>query len=209
MKLLIFGATGSIGRQLVEQALAQGHTVTAFVRNQAKLDLRHSALKVVQGDVLDYASVERVVPGHEAVLSALGTPAMTRNTVRSEGTRNIIRAMEQAGVRRLICLSSIGIGDSRPMLPFHYKYILVPLLLRQGFAEHELEETWVKQSRTDWTIVRPGAFTNGGRTGAYQHSRTVPQKAIQAKISRADVADFVLKQVEDATYLRQTPWISY
>ncbi|GAB4423712.1 MAG: NAD(P)H-binding protein [Anaerolineae bacterium] len=158
MKLLIFGATGSIGRQLVEQALAQRHAVTAFVRNPAKLDLKHANLKVVQGDVLDYASVERAVPGHETVLSALGTPAMTKNTVRSEGTRNIIRAMEQAGVRRLICLSSIGIGDSRAMLPFHYKYILVPLLLRQGFAEHELEEVWVKQSQTDWTIVRPGAF---------------------------------------------------
>jgi len=209
MKLLIFGATGSIGRQLVEQALAQGHAVTAFVRNPAKLDLKHANLKVVQGDVLDYASVERAVPGHETVLSALGTPAMTKNTVRSEGTRNIIRAMEQAGVRRLICLSSIGIGDSRAMLPFHYKYILVPLLLRQGFAEHELEEVWVKQSQTDWTIVRPGAFTDGDRTGAYRHSPTPTGKAIKAKISRADVADFVLKQLNDHSYLYKTPWISY
>jgi putative NADH-flavin reductase len=209
VKLLIFGSTGSIGRQLVEQALAQGHAVTAFVRNPAKLDLKHSKLKVVQGDVLDYASVERAVPGQEAVLSALGTPAFTKNTVRSEGTRNIIRAMEKVGVRRLICLSSIGIGDSRRMLPFHYKYILVPLLLRQGFAEHELEENWIKQSQTDWTIIRPGAFTDGDRSGAYRHSLTITDKAIKAKISRADVADFMLKQLEDRTYLHQTPWISY
>jgi putative NADH-flavin reductase len=209
MKLLVFGSTGSIGRQLVEQALAQGHAVTAFARNPAKLDLKHAQLKLVQGDVLDYAAVERAVQGQEAVLSALGTPALTKNTVRSEGTRNIIRAMEKAGVRRLICLSSIGIGDSQDMLPFHYKYILVPLLLRQGFAEHELEEAWVKQSQTDWTIVRPGAFTNGDRTGAYRHSLTANGKPIKAKISRADVADFVLKQLQDKTYLHQTPWISY
>ena len=209
MKLLIFGATGTIGRQLVEQALAQGHAVTAFVRDPARLALKHAKLKVVQGDVLDYASVERAVSGQEAVLSALGTPALTKNTVRSEGTRNIIRAMEQAGVRRLICLSSIGIGDSRPMLPFHYKYILVPLLLRQGFAEHELEENWVKQSQTDWTIVRPGAFTDGDRSGTYRHSLTVTDKAIKAKISRADVADFMLKQLGERTYLHQTPWVSY
>jgi putative NADH-flavin reductase len=209
MKLLIFGATGSIGRQLVEQALAQGHTVTAFARNPARLDLKHAQLKVVQGDVLDYASVEWAVPGHQAVLSALGTSALTKNTVRSEGTQNIIRAMEKAGVRRLICLSSIGIGDSRDMLPFHYKYILVPFLLRQGFAEHELEEEWVKQSQTDWTIVRPGAFTNGERTDAYRHSLTVAGNSIKAKISRADVTDFMLKQLKDHTYLHQTPWVSY
>jgi putative NADH-flavin reductase len=209
MKLIIFGSTGSIGRQLVAQALAQGHIVTAFVRNQARLDLKHANLKVVQGDVLDFAAVKKAVQGQEAVLSALGTPALTKNTVRSEGTRNIIRAMEQAGVRRLICLSSIGIGDSRDMLPFHYKYILVPLLLRQGFAEHELEEAWVKQSQTDWTIVRPGAFTNGDLTGTYRHSLTATDRTIKAKISRADVADFVLKQLQDQTYLHQTPWVSY
>jgi putative NADH-flavin reductase len=168
VKLLIFGSTGSIGRQLVEQALAQGHAVTAFVRNPAKLDLKHSKLKVVQGDVLDYASVERAVPGQEAVLSALGTPAFTKNTVRSEGTRNIIRAMEKVGV-----------------------------------------QNWIKQSQTDWTIIRPGAFTDGDRSGAYRHSLIVTDKAIKAKISRADVADFMLKQLEDRTYLHQTPWISY
>ncbi|MCL4300048.1 MAG: SDR family oxidoreductase [Anaerolineae bacterium] len=209
MKVLIFGSTGSTGRQLVEQALAQGHTVTAFARNPAKLDIKHPKLKVVQGDVLDYAAVERAVPGHEAVLSALGTPALTKNTVRSEGTRHIIRAMEKAGVRRIICLSSIGIGDSQGMLPFHYKYILVPFLLRQGFAEHELEEDWVKRSHTDWTIVRPGAFTNGGRGGTYQHGVTVNGQTIKAKISRTDVADFMLKQLGDRSYLHQTPWVSY
>jgi putative NADH-flavin reductase len=188
---------------------ALGHTVTAFVRNPAKLDLKHPNLRVVQGDVLDCAAVERAMSDQEAVLSALGTPALTKNTVRSEGTRNIIRAMETAGLRRLVSLSSIGIGDSQPMLPFHYKYIIVPLLLRQGFAEHELQEEYIKQSQTAWTIVRPGAFTNGGRTGVYRHGLPVSAPTIKAKISRADVADFMLKQLADNTYLHQAPWVSY
>lgn len=209
MNLLIFGASGSIGRQLVEQALAQGHTVTAFVRNPAKLDFTDARLHLTQGDVLDFAAVKRAMQGQEAVLSALGTPAFTKNTVRSEGTGNVIRAMEKAGLHRLICLSSIGIGDSRDMLPFHYKYVLVPLLLRQGFAEHELQEESVRQSQTTWTIVRPGAFTNGERTGAYRHGLPGAGNAIKAKISRADVADFMLRQLTDTTYLRKAPWVSY
>ena len=209
MKLLIFGATGGVGRQLVEQALAQGHVVTAFARDPAKLDLKHENLHVAQGDVMEAASVERATRGQDAVLLALGTPALTKNTVRSAGTRNVIRAMEKAGVRRLVCLSSIGIGDSRAMLPFHYKYILVPLLLRQGFAEHELQENCVKQSHIQWTIVRPGSFTNGARTGTYRHGLPGSAMAIKAKISRADVADFMLKQLGENTYLHKTPWLSY
>lgn len=114
-----------------------------------------------------------------------------------------------SGVLRFVSLSSIGIGDSRAMLPFHYKYILVPLLLRQGFAEHELQEAFVKQSQTEWTIVRPGAYTNGGRTSAYRHGLSLSGKAVKAKISRADVADFMLKQLRGGTYLYKAPWVSY
>jgi putative NADH-flavin reductase len=158
---------------------------------------------------MDLASVEHAMQGQDAVLLALGTSALTKNTVRSEGTRNIIRAMERVGVRRLVCLSSIGVGDSRDMLPFHYKYLLVPLLLRQGFAEHELQEGCVKQSQTKWTIIRPGGFTNGDRTGVYRHGLPVSDKTIKARISRADVADFMLKQLVDNTYIHKAPWVSY
>ncbi len=209
MKLLIFGSTGGTGRELVKQALENGHTVTAFARTPEKLDITHQNLLVVMGDVLDSAPVERAVEGQDAVISALGTPAMTKNTTRSEGTQNIIRAMEKLGVRRLVSLSSMGIGDSRDMLPFHYKYILVPLFLRQGFVEHELQDDRIKQSQTEWTIVRPGAVTNGDRTGVYRHGLPVSDKTIKAKISRADVADFMLKQLSDNTYLHKAPWVSY
>ena len=117
--------------------------------------------------------------------------------------------MEKAGVPRFVCLSSLGVGGSRDMLPFHYKYLLVPFLLRQGFAEHELQEEFVKQSRTDWIIIRPGAFTNGSRTGLYRHGFSVTDKTIKAKISCADVADFMLKHLTDDTSIRKTPGVSY
>ena len=207
MKLLIFGSTGSIGRHLVEQALAQGHAVTAFARDPAKFDLKHANLKVVQGDVMDFASVEKAVQGQEAVLCSIG--AGRKGTIRSEGTRHIVRAMENAGVRRFICQTTLGVGDSRGNLNFFWKYIMFGLILRDAFTDHERQEDYVKQSRLDWTIVRPGAFTNGERTGVYRHGFPASEKALKLKISRADVADFMLKQLVDDTYLHKTPSVSY
>lgn len=209
MKLLIFGSTGGTGRQLVEQALAQGHVVTAFARNPAKLDLKHVNLQVVQGDVMNFASVEEAMQGQEAVLCALGSPASTKNMVRADGTRNIIRAMEKVGVRRFICQTSLGYGDSRDVLPFFMKYLIVPLMLRHAFADHEVQENYIKQSQLDWIIVRPVNLTNGRHTGVYRHGFAATDKTIKLKISRADVADFMLKQLMDDKYLHQTPGVSY
>ena len=158
---------------------------------------------------MDFASVERAVQGQEAVLSALGSPAWKNTTIRSDGTQHIVRAMEKVGVRRFVSLSTLGAGDSWEVLPFLYKYILFPTILRKAFAAHEDQEKVIKQSRLDWTIVRPGAYTDGDRTGVYRHGSPATDKSIKAKISRADVADFVLKQLADDTYLHMTPGVSY
>jgi putative NADH-flavin reductase len=207
MKLVIFGATGSIGRQLVEQALAQGHEVTALARNPVKLDLKHPNLKVIQGDVMDFAAVEKAVQGQEAVLCALG--AGRKGTVRSEGTRHIVRAMEKAGARRFICQTTLGVGDSEGNLNFFWKRIMFGIILREAFADHVKQENYIKQSRLEWTIVRPAAFTDGKHTGVYRHGFTAGDKALTLKISRADVADFMLKQLSDNSYLHKTPGLSY
>jgi putative NADH-flavin reductase len=207
MKLIIFGSTGSIGRQLVVQALEQEHTVTAFARNPAKLEIKHANLTVVQGDALDSASVEKAVEGHDTVLCSLGAGA--KGIVRSEGTQNIVRAMEKAGIRRFICQSTLGVGDSRANLNFFWKRIMFGLLLRRTYADHISQEKHVKASHLDWTIVRPGAFTDGSLTGVYQHGFPGTDRTVKAKISRADVADFMLKQVADRTYLHKTPGLSY
>jgi putative NADH-flavin reductase len=209
MKLLVFGATGGTGRELVEQALSQGHQVTAYARNPARLgDTAHPGLRVVRGDVLDPAAVEKAVAGHDAVLCAIGTGA-GRTSLREDGTRNIVRAMEKAGVRRLICQSSMGIGDSRANLGFLTKYLIVPVFLRHAFADHERQEAVVRASALDWTIVRPPHLKDGPRTGTYRHGFPTTDTSIQGKISRADVADFMLNQLTDDTYLHRTPGVSY
>jgi len=207
-KLLIFGATGGTGLQLVEQALEQGHTAAAFVRNPSKFNIKHTNLQIFQGDVMDFASVKRAVQGQDVVLSALGAPASQKDNVRSEGTQNIIRAMETLGARRFICLTTLGIGDSKAILPFYFKYIIVPFILKSAFEDSERQEKLIMQSQLDWTIVRPANLTNGERTGVYQHGFSATAKT-KLKISRADVADFMLKQLADDTYLRKTPGLSY
>jgi putative NADH-flavin reductase len=209
MKLLIFGSTGGTGRELVEQALDQGHSVSAFARDPAKIqDLQHQSLKVVSGDVLDSAAVEGAVSGQEAILSTIGAAA-SRTTLREDGTRNIVEAMQGTGVKRLICLSSLGVGDSRANLSFFTRNIIVAVFLRHAFADHERQEAVVRQSSLDWTIVRPPHLKDGPRTGVYRHGFPTTDKRIKAWISRADVADFMLKQLVDDTYLHKTPGVSY
>jgi putative NADH-flavin reductase len=134
MKLVIFGATGTVGRQVVEQALEQGHTVTAFARNLAKLDIQHPQLGFAQGDVMDASAVEQVIRGQDAVVCVLGAGKQLKSTIRSEGTRQIIQAMEKVGMRRLICLSTLGTGDSWGNLDFYWKYVMFGFILRQVFA---------------------------------------------------------------------------
>ena len=209
MKLLIFGATGGTGRQVVKQALDRGHAVTAFTRNPAKLDIQHPHLQVVRGDVTEPNSVERAVEGQDAVVCVLGAGQKLTGTVRSEGTRNIVRAMERSGIQRLICQSTLGAGDSWGSLNFFWKYIMFGCLLRNVLADHQRQESEVTQSRLDWTIVRPGSFVDGDRTGQYRHGFPGTDTTSQLKISRADVADFILKQLVDDSYLYQTPSLSY
>lgn len=208
MRILIFGATGGTGRELVRQALERGQSVSAFARDPAALDKR-DGLRGIAGDALDAASVERAVAGHDAVICALGRPAASPGRVRSAGTRNIVRAMERVGPRRLICQSTIGIGDSRPLLPPLYRYLLVPLLLRRTFAEHERQEAAVRSSQLDWTIVRAGALSDGEGTGSYRHGFPPSERSIEFEISRADVANFTVGLLADGTYLRESPSVSY
>lgn len=206
MKLLIFGATGSIGRHLVQQALEQGYTVTAFTRSPDKLSgITHKKLKVIKGDILNTTDVMQAVPGHDGVLCTIGDG--NKGTVRAEGTKNIIAAMHKAGVKRLVCETTLGLGDSKGNLNLLWK-IIFGTLLRKAFKDHELQEKHLFSSNLDFTAVRPSAFTNGERTGRYKvgfHGKT---KGLALKIARADVADFMLKQVSSDNYNRKAVSIS-
>jgi len=207
MHALIIGSTGTVGRELVKQALARGYAVTAFARDPAKLQLEHQNLTVARGDVMDLESMAQVMPGKDAVLSAIG--AGGKGGVRATGTRNIIEVMQKCGVQRLVCLSSLGVGESRANLNFFWRHIMFGLLLRRAFADHVAQEHHIKESGLDWTIVRPGAYADGERTGTYRHGFPATATDLKLKISRADVADFMLEQLTDDSYMRMTPGISY
>ena len=212
MNIAIFGATGGTGRALVEQALAQGHTVTAFARNPSALTITHPCLSVVQGDVLDPARVEAAVAGQDAVLNSLGMKPGTHAAVTSEGTHNIIAAMQKFGVRRLITQSSLPVAavDGHPHeLPWLFRIILsLAAPLRAIFRDKVRQEQIIQHSGLEWVIVRPATLTDGARTGTYRVG--MPLKvSLGSRISRADVAEFMLKQVVNNTYLHQVPRLSY
>jgi uncharacterized protein YbjT (DUF2867 family) len=205
MNITIFGATGSIGRHLVEQSLAAGHEVTAFTRDAARVTVGHDRLQVVEGDVTDPAACLPAVKDADAVVVVLG--AGGRGGVREAGTRAVVEAMQQAGGGRLVCQSSLGVGSSRPNLNLWWKYVMFGVLLRAAYADHVLQEKVVEQSGLDWTIVRPSAFTDES-PGPVRHGFGGSETGLRLKIARADVAAFLLAQVDDETYLRRAVSIS-
>ncbi len=247
VKLLIFGTTGGTGRALVEQALEQGHEVTAFARDPTKVRTTHKNLRVAKGDILDSDSVAAAMKSQDVALSALGIKVnvwaiivitiacqlfaalvpLSRLFVwivragapvlallfflRQKPTlsRNIVQAMQECGVKRFVCESSLGIADSKGQLGLLYNLLVIPLLLRNIFADKEAQEKIIKDSACEWVIVCPAALTNGPRTGVSKDGSKIGHWLFMAKISRADVADFMLKQLTDNAYLWKAPGISY
>ena len=205
MNLLVFGATGSTGRQLLAQALSQGHRVTAFARDPADLsDVKHPRLRTVRGDVMHPASIAPVMPGHDAVLVALGSRVRGRNTVLSGGTANIIWQMHQANVNRLIVLSSLGAGESRAERSWLFRHLIRPLLLRDLFDDKDKQETHVRQSGLNWTLVRPTSLTDGPATGCFFAGKSLRgQSGLIDSISRADVAAFMLHLLSHDQWTRK------
>jgi len=209
MNILIFGASGATGHELVRQALAQGHKVAAFVRNPSKLKITHDNLKVIQGDVINYQLVEAAVKGQDAVLSALGASSpfkYDRSIV--DGASNIIKAMETNNVSRFIYMSFVGVKETRSTAGFVIKYI-APKLLSSEVAGHEARENMIKQSKLKWTIVRAPTLTNGKHLAQFRSGEEISSKGFTVTISRADVADFMLRQLTDNTFLRKTPSVMY
>lgn len=209
MRLLVIGATGGTGRELVQQALAQGHQITAFVRDPARLQIEHANLRVAKGDVLDYATVESAMRGQDAVLSALGHRRFFYpNRIQSEGMRNVLQAMQSREVPRLICETALGIGSSVGRLGLPHTFFIMPLILGFYMWDKLRQEELIIASDRDWVIVRPGVLTSGQARGVYRHGPTVGSYFWPVRIPRADVADFMLKQLKDDSYLGMAPGLS-
>lgn len=209
-RVLIIGATGGTGRQLVSQALERGYAVTALVRDPSRLQVDHPQLTVIQGDVLDQGSVDAAMRGQEAVLSALGHKRFFYPTrILSEGTRNILRAMETHRVPRLVCETAFGIGNSAGRMGLYYTLFVIPVILPFYFWDKTRQEQMIARSNLEWVIVRPGALTNGEKRGRYRHGRQVGSFLLTVRISRFDVADFMLNQLTSDTYVRTAPGVCW
>lgn len=200
MKLIIFGASGKTGTHLVKQALEAGYSVTAFVRDPLKLTVKHEKLELSTGNVIYPQAVDNAVAGHDAVLVALGTSSTGKTTIRSEGTKHIIVAMKKHSVKRLIVMTSMGSHESRQQLAFAAKAFF-KVALKNVIKDHELQEDYVRESSLDWVIVRPSGLTDAEKTGSYKLALANDASLKAGRIARADVADFMLKQVKDDSYL--------
>jgi uncharacterized protein YbjT (DUF2867 family) len=206
MKIAVFGATGGTGRQVVKQALAAGHEVTALARDPSQLDVSDPNLTVVAGSVLDAAPVQQVLQGADAAVVSLGNTANNPDYVVSQGTQVILDAIAAlGGPRRILVVSSLGVGESKDQVPFAFK-MLMKTALRKPMEDKERQEAMVKASGLDWTIVRPGGLTNGPATGQYKSG--LDPKISAGQVARADVAAFVLLQLTDDTYVLKAPAIT-
>lgn len=209
-RILIIGSTGGTGRRLVEQALERGYDVTAMARDPAKLGIEHPQLNVVPGDVLDYESVTAAMQGQDAVLSALGHKRFFFPTrILSDGTQNVLNAMQDNGVKRFVCETSLGIGDTLGRMGLLYTLFVIPFILPFYFYDKTRQERLIAKSNLDWIIVRPGALNNSAKRGVRHHGSNVGNFITGARISRADVADFMLDQLESGDYVGKSPGISW
>ena len=208
MNILVFGAAGPTGRQVVRQALDRGHRVTAFIRRPDSLPLAHDALRIVVGDATRAEEVAGAVRGQDAVVSALGR----RNSFRSDGLisrsmQAIAPAMESAGVRRLILVSAFGVGESHREAPIIPR-LMYCTLLRDIFADKKEAEDALRRSALDWTILYPVLLTNGPLTAQYRAAERLDLRGMPT-ISRADVAHFALGEIEKRAFVRKVAVISY
>lgn len=208
MKFVIFGATGSVGQELVKQGLTLGHEVSAFPRNLQKLRTGHPGLRRFQGNALDLAEVTEAVHGQDAVIIALGAGISDKSRLRTRGTQTIVKAMEAAGVRRVICLSAHGVADSYAGLPWHYKVVIVPLLLRHVFADHGGQEEALRESNLDWVIIRAANFSGKPLNKPARFGKFESTAGLRLQVSRDELAKTILVQLSDDTYLRQAPSFS-
>jgi putative NADH-flavin reductase len=209
MKILIYGASGKTGHELVKQALERGHDVTAFVRTPSKMKITHRHLKIFQGDIVNSRNVSESIKGHDVVFSTLGAASPFKyDSSVVDGMGNIIQAMEENNVMRFIYMSFVGIKETQNKAGFVIRYI-APKLLSSEIAGHTAREKMIKESHLQWTIVRAPTLTNGKHTQQFRTGEDISSGGFTVTISRADVADCMLRQLSDQKFLRKTSLVLY
>ncbi len=209
MNIIIFGASGGTGREVVKQALEAGHLVTAFMRTPSKVNLHHPNLRIFQGDVMDAPTVDQAIAGQDVVISTLGPTRPPVPRMMETAARNIITAMNKHGLRRLIATTGAGVRqpEDQPKLMDTFIGILLNLLARKVVRDSAEGVRLIQSSHLDWTIVRFPRLKNGPHTGKYRVGYV--SKESSTRLSRADAADFIVKELTDNGWLKKLPLVSY
>ena len=207
MRLFVVGATGGTGKQLLTQALEAGHDVTAFARDPGKIKEQHPRLRCIRGDVTDHRGLGDTLRAHDAAISAIGRGYSFRSEQLIQRAVPVILAAAQvAGVRRLIFVSALGVGESVRQAPLQAR-LFFGTLLRGIYADKLIGDNLIRQSNLDWTIVQPSQLNDGPLTRQYRSGERLELRGRPA-ISRADVAHYILSIVADAAALRKTLIVS-
>jgi len=210
VNILVIGSTGGTGRQIVVQGLDKGHLVTAFARKASKIKIKNERLKIVEGNVLDSDSLNEAIKGQDAVLCALGHKRWFYPTkILSNGTGNIINAMEKFNVKRFICETALGLGNSIFKMGLYYTLFVIPFILPFYYWDKRKQEAIIESSKLDWTIVRPGALNNRRGRGKYRHGMDIGNWFYTVRISRSDVAHFMISQLDEKGYIKSAPGICW
>jgi putative NADH-flavin reductase len=208
MKIVVFGASGRVGKRLVNQALDSGHQVIAYVRRENSLEIDHPNLKIIVGRLNDSEKLKKAISGADVCLSSLGGASLTKHATEiTDGIDRIVSVMEQERVNRFIYLSSMGAGESRFYMVQPVRFMVCDLLLRIPLADHYTNEQRLVKSTLQWIIVRPGGLTDGSKTGNLKHGFEKISTKGNPKISRADVASFMLEQLASETYINKAVWL--
>ncbi|WP_343672402.1 SDR family oxidoreductase [Chitinophaga sp.] len=207
MKIAVIGATRGIGLELVKIALAEGHEVTILARDPDRMPIADNHLRIIQGNALDWKAVFKVVEGQDVVCSCLGTTdVMKKITMFSRCAENLSRTLKAEQL--LIAVTGLGAGDSKGHCGILYDRFFLPVVLKRIYADKDIEESIIQNQLNRWIIVRPGFLNNGPRTGCYR--ALIDLNGIHGgRISRSDVADFILNQAKSPQFIGQTPMLIY
>jgi putative NADH-flavin reductase len=208
MRVLVLGATGGVGQLVVEEALRRGHDIAALVRHPEKLGALASRIRAVEGDALHGEAMSRTVAGQDAVLYVVGAGNVRKTTLFSESTRLLLAAMTQHGVRRLISVTGVGAGETKGHGGFLYDRILYPLFTKGVYADKDVQEGLIERSGLDWTIVRPAPFRARTPPGSLQVVTNVAGVTL-TKVSRLEVARFLLDELDQNRYVHQAVFIGH
>ena len=208
MRVLVLGATGGVGRLVVENALKRGHEVTALVRSPEKLGDLASRIVTLKGDALDPRAVGEAVSGQGAIIYALGVGNVRHTTLFSDSTRVLLTAMSQHTVRRLICVTGVGAGETKGHGGFLYDRLLYPLFTKGIYADKDRQEALIRESQTDWTLVRPAAFRRARPSGPLRIVTDVGNITLR-RIARDEVAEFLVDELAQRKYACQSVFIGH